>query len=88
MSSVVLKVFAKHIHENNLKHKLSDVKAIDAIFESVRSTFAKLVEDRFIEKLPELELDETTTVKTKAKIPKFQCENVRSNIPEIRINGS
>lgn len=96
MSTLLLKVLAKYVNKevhDQKENLLNDMKKLNAFFDDIKQVFIKLVDDRFLERLPELvealSSENENLIKSQLKIPKFMqdTELNRFNIVDIKIDG-
>jgi hypothetical protein len=102
MSSVLLKLAAKKFHETELKTKSDDLNQVFFVFNSLATSFGKLAEDKFIERLPMLYETYSGTdcqmqqqenyKKSKPKVPQFVDKTeheacFKQSLPTLNIEG-
>lgn len=75
MSSVLLKLLARIFNEPDMKPKSTDLNQIYAVYNTLVGTFTKLIEDNFIERLPQLIEDASNDDMKKEKMPKPKIPN-------------
>jgi len=89
MSSVLLKVLAGQYNQRVLKQKLTDLNAIFLHFNAIKESFVKLVKENFLERLPQIDVDDDDDENKKLKLPKFLPPDInRYVVPEIEIDGN
>jgi hypothetical protein len=88
MSGILLKILAVQCNENVLKQKLTDLNAIYLYFNMIRESFVKLVQENFLERMPQLDNEDEDMSDTKSKIPNFLSSDInRFLLPDLKIDG-
>jgi hypothetical protein len=88
MSGILLKILATQCNENVLKQKLTDLNAIYLYFNMIRESFVKLVQENFLERMPQLDDQDEDMSDTKSKVPNFLSSDInRFLLPDLKIDG-
>lgn len=95
MSSLLIKIIIKKFNNADLKSKAADLNEIYSQYSAMKESFNKLVNDKFIERLPQLfePIDDEMTEKKppRPKVPIFvktnEYEAYKSLVPDLIIEG-